>query len=49
APAGTGARVQWTFAADGTAPFRHALRLARPGLARAFRDAVTSLDRRLAR
>ncbi|MFI9820591.1 SRPBCC family protein [Streptomyces sp. NPDC052013] len=49
APAGAGTRVQWTFAADGTAPFRHALKLARPGLARAFRDAVTSLDRRLAR
>lgn len=49
APAGSGTQVRWTFAADGTAPFRHALRLARPGLARAFRTAVTSLDRRLAR
>ncbi|GGP97354.1 SRPBCC family protein [Streptomyces griseomycini] len=48
-PAGTGTRVRWTFAADGTAPFRLALRAARPGLGRAFRSAVTSLDRRLAR
>ncbi|MGW1028408.1 SRPBCC family protein [Streptomyces sp. NPDC002577] len=48
APAGTGTRVQWTFAAEGNAPFRFALRLGRPGLARAFRDAVTALDRRLA-
>ncbi|MDO0917251.1 SRPBCC family protein [Streptomyces sp. DT2A-34] len=48
APAGTGTRVRWTFAVDGTAPFRFAVGLARPGLGRAFRDAVTSLDRRLA-
>ena len=48
APAGAGTRVQWTFAADGTAPFRFAVGLARAGLGRAFRDAVTSLDRRLA-
>ncbi|MER5213073.1 SRPBCC family protein [Streptomyces sp. NPDC002838] len=48
APAGTGTRVRWTFAADGTAPFRLALPLARAGFGRAFRDAVTSLDRRLA-
>ncbi|MFI5569699.1 SRPBCC family protein [Streptomyces sp. NPDC051740] len=48
APAGTGTRVRWTFAADGTAPFRLAPRAARPGLDRAFRSAVTSLDRRLA-
>ncbi|MGV9880158.1 SRPBCC family protein [Streptomyces sp. NPDC003006] len=47
-PAGTGTRVQWTFAADGAAPFRLTLRLARAGLDRAFRDAVTTLDRRLA-
>jgi uncharacterized protein YndB with AHSA1/START domain len=47
-PAGTGTRVQWTFAADGTAAFRIVLKLARAGLGRAFRDAVTSLDRRLA-
>ncbi|GAA5205671.1 SRPBCC family protein [Streptomyces thinghirensis] len=49
APAGTGTRVRWTFAADGTAPFRFVLNRARPGLGRAFRDAVTSLDRRLTR
>ncbi|MFE7275242.1 SRPBCC family protein [Streptomyces sp. NPDC057623] len=48
APAGTGTRVRWTFAVDGTAPFRFVLGLARPGLGRAFRDAVTALDRRLA-
>ncbi|AVH60348.1 MULTISPECIES: SRPBCC family protein [Streptomyces] len=47
-PAGTGTRVRWTFAADGTAFFRMALRLGRAGLGRAFRDAVTALDRRLA-
>ncbi|MET8772418.1 SRPBCC family protein [Streptomyces sp. NPDC004658] len=43
-PWGTGTRVRWTFAADGTAPFRFVLRPARAGLGRAFRDAVTSLD-----
>ncbi|MEU6992181.1 SRPBCC family protein [Streptomyces sp. NPDC046465] len=46
-PAGDGTRVQWTFAADGAAPLRGALRLGRAGLGRAFRDAVTALDRRL--
>ncbi|MBX9394708.1 SRPBCC family protein [Streptomyces sp. TRM72054] len=48
-PAGAGTRVQWTFAADGPPVFRAALRLARPGIGKAFRDAVTALDRRLAR
>ncbi|MFE6334775.1 SRPBCC family protein [Streptomyces sp. NPDC057798] len=48
APAGPGTRVRWTFAADGPAPVRVLLRAARPGLGRAFRDAVTALDRRLA-
>ncbi|WP_031483983.1 SRPBCC family protein [Streptomyces bicolor] len=48
APAGTGTRVQWTFAVDGTAPFRFAFSLARPGLGRTFQGAVTALDRRLA-
>ncbi|MCX4815463.1 SRPBCC family protein [Streptomyces sp. NBC_01239] len=47
-PAGDGTRVQWTFAADGSALFRGAVRVARPGLGRAFRGAVTALDRRLA-
>ncbi|MBQ1088804.1 SRPBCC family protein [Streptomyces sp. B93] len=47
-PVGTGTRVQWTFAADGPAPFRVVLRLARAGLGQAFREAVTALDRRLA-
>jgi uncharacterized protein YndB with AHSA1/START domain len=46
-PAGTGTRVRWTFAADGTAPFRFTVRLARAGFGRAFRDAVTGLDRRV--
>ncbi|MFD8423400.1 SRPBCC family protein [Streptomyces sp. NPDC059466] len=46
-PAGGGTRVRWTFAADGTAPFRVALKVGRAGLGRAFRDAVTKLDRRL--
>ncbi|MFC9466331.1 MULTISPECIES: SRPBCC family protein [Streptomyces] len=49
APAGTGTRVRWTFAADGTAPFRFVLDRARPGLGRAFRAAVGSLDLRLRR
>jgi uncharacterized protein YndB with AHSA1/START domain len=48
APAATGSRVQWTFAADGPAPLRVALRLGRPGLGRAFRDAMRNLDRTLA-
>ncbi|CAL9321841.1 SRPBCC family protein [Streptomyces sp. SudanB182_2057] len=48
APHGTGTRVRWTFAADGPAPFRFLLGVARPGLGRAFRDAVRALDRRLA-
>jgi uncharacterized protein YndB with AHSA1/START domain len=48
-PAKTGTLVRWTFAADGTAPFRLLLRSARPGLGRAFRNAVTALDRRLTR
>ncbi|QEV16772.1 SRPBCC family protein [Streptomyces alboniger] len=46
-PAGAGTRVRWTFAADGPAPFRLSLRIGRAGLGRAFRDAVTALDRRL--
>ncbi|MEU4035537.1 SRPBCC family protein [Streptomyces collinus] len=48
APAGTGTRVRMTFALDGTAVFRLVSRLVRPGVGRAFRDAVTTLDRRLA-
>ncbi|MGX1882898.1 SRPBCC family protein [Streptomyces sp. NPDC055287] len=46
--AGPGTRVRWTFAAAGPAPLGLALRLGRPGLGRAFRGAVRSLDRRLA-
>ncbi|MEV0258332.1 SRPBCC family protein [Streptomyces sp. NPDC050732] len=45
---GTGTRVRWTFAMDGAAPLRGAMKLARPGLGRSFRDAVTALDRQLA-
>ncbi|MFF7376833.1 SRPBCC family protein [Streptomyces massasporeus] len=48
APAGTGTRLRWTFATDGTAAYRLALRVARGGQARAFRDAVRALERRLA-
>ncbi|MFF5842674.1 SRPBCC family protein [Streptomyces massasporeus] len=48
APAGTGTRLRWTFATDGTAPYRLALKVARGGQARAFRDAVRALERRLA-
>ncbi|MFE6664543.1 SRPBCC family protein [Streptomyces sp. NPDC057697] len=48
APAGTGTRVRWTFAADGSWVCRMALRMARPGMGRAFRTAVRALDRRLA-
>lgn len=47
-PAGSGTYVRWTFAADGPAPFRLALRAARPGLGRSFRTAVRALDQRLA-
>jgi uncharacterized protein YndB with AHSA1/START domain len=47
-PSGKGTRVQWTFAADGTAFFRAALVVGRCGLGRAFRGAMTTLDRRLA-
>jgi uncharacterized protein YndB with AHSA1/START domain len=47
-PAGAGTRVQWTFAADGPVPLRFALKVGRAGMGRAFRDAVTALDRRLA-
>lgn len=47
-PAGTGTRVQWTFATDGGALFRFGVRLGRAGLGRAFRGAVDKLGRRLA-
>ncbi|MGI5484134.1 SRPBCC family protein [Streptomyces lavendofoliae] len=48
APHGTGTRVRWTMAAEGTAPFRLVLRLARSRVGRSFRDAMRNLDRRLA-
>ncbi|MFB6612884.1 SRPBCC family protein [Streptomyces sp. NPDC085524] len=47
-PHGTGTHVRWTFAADGPAPFRLALTVARPGLGHSFRQAVRALDTRLA-
>ncbi|MGW2856633.1 hypothetical protein ACWDAZ_33315, partial [Streptomyces sp. NPDC001215] len=47
-PAGSGTRVQWTFAADGPGVVLFALRRARGGLGRAFRGAVTALEARLA-
>jgi uncharacterized protein YndB with AHSA1/START domain len=46
-PAGAGTRLRWTFAADGPAPFRWAVTLARPGLGRALRESARALDRRL--
>jgi uncharacterized protein YndB with AHSA1/START domain len=48
APAGTGTRVRWTFATDGTAAYRLAMKPVRAAQAKAFRDAVTALDRGLA-
>ncbi|MEV0097242.1 SRPBCC family protein [Streptomyces sp. NPDC050738] len=47
-PTANGTRVQWTFAADASAPVRVSLKLVRAGLGRSFRDAVRALDRRLA-
>ncbi|MER6196175.1 SRPBCC family protein [Streptomyces sp. NPDC001586] len=46
-PAGSGTHVRWTFAADGSAPFRLGLTAARPGLGHSFRTAVRTLDARL--
>lgn len=46
-PSGTGTRVRWTFAADGPAPSRWTLTLARPGLDRAFRKSMRNLERRI--
>ncbi|MFF7309152.1 SRPBCC family protein [Streptomyces sp. NPDC008137] len=48
APAGDGTRVRWTFATDGTAAYRLVMRPIRIAQARAFRDAVSALARRLA-
>ncbi|MCZ4122933.1 SRPBCC family protein [Streptomyces sp. H39-S7] len=47
-PIGPGSLVQWTFAMDGPAPLRTAMRVLGPGLGRAFRAAVSALDLRLA-
>ncbi|MGW6567728.1 SRPBCC family protein [Streptomyces sp. NPDC054975] len=46
-PAGQGTRVRWTMAVDGGAPCLFAMRLARPGVGKSFRDAMRRLDRRL--
>lgn len=46
-PSGSGTHVRWTFAADGSAPFRLALTAFRPGLGHSFRTAVRTLDGRL--
>ncbi|MFF7178651.1 SRPBCC family protein [Streptomyces sp. NPDC008121] len=46
-PAGPGTRVRWTMAVDGPAPCLLAMRLARPGVGKAFRDAMRRLDLRL--
>ncbi|MEV7404466.1 SRPBCC family protein [Streptomyces sp. NPDC091267] len=46
-PAGTGTRVQWTFAADGSALFRFTMGRGRAAMGKAFRDAVRNLGRRL--
>ncbi|QKV91407.1 SRPBCC family protein [Streptomyces sp. NA02950] len=48
APSDDGTLVRYVFALDGPPPARLVARLARPGLRRAFRDAVRALDRRLA-
>jgi uncharacterized protein YndB with AHSA1/START domain len=45
---GTGTQVRWAIATDGASLYRSVLRLARPALGRVFRDAVRTLDRRLA-
>ncbi|MFI6937814.1 SRPBCC family protein [Streptomyces sp. NPDC050418] len=48
-PAGTGCRVQWTFAVDASAPLRLFFKAAAPGLGVAFRSAAKSLDKLLAK
>ena len=45
--AGTGTRVRWTFAVDGTAAFRVVTRIGGAGLGRAFRNAARTLDGQL--
>ncbi|GGX66887.1 SRPBCC family protein [Streptomyces hiroshimensis] len=47
-PSGTGTVVRWTIALDAPAPVRLLVALGRPGLRHAFRDAILTLDRRLA-
>lgn len=46
APVSRGSLIQWTVAADGSAPLRRLLRASAPGLRRAFRGAVHKLDLR---
>jgi hypothetical protein len=45
---GTGTRVRWTLAAEGSVPFRLVMRLARSGVERSFRTAMRNLDGRVA-
>ncbi|MCQ8769789.1 SRPBCC family protein [Streptomyces telluris] len=47
-PSGTGTVVRWTVALDAPAAVRLLVALGRPGLRHAFRDALLTLDRRLA-
>ncbi|MEV7281281.1 SRPBCC family protein [Streptomyces sp. NPDC093111] len=46
-PTADGTRVRWTMAVDGNRPCRVAMRLARPGVGKSFRDAMRNLERRL--
>ncbi|MDN3292846.1 SRPBCC family protein [Streptomyces ficellus] len=45
---GTGTRVRWTMAAEGTALFRLTVRLTGSRVGRSFQDAMRNLDRKLA-
>jgi uncharacterized protein YndB with AHSA1/START domain len=46
-PADGGSVVRWTVATDGAAVYRTVVRMARPALGRAFRNATRTLERRL--
>ncbi|NGN65897.1 SRPBCC family protein [Streptomyces sp. A7024] len=48
-PTPGGTRVDWVWAADGPAPVRALIGLARPGLNRAFGQAMRALDERLSK
>ncbi|MGW6459576.1 SRPBCC family protein [Streptomyces sp. NPDC055078] len=49
APAGSGSRVRWIYALDGSAPARAVMRLLGPGLGVSFRASMRKLERRLAK